>query len=105
MRELYRTMVNNIYVVNINDSVNVRVGHNDSEAVYDLVNQQRKFRETAGYNEQTSRSGLFLTYSDFLCPYLITPPASSSEVALAATASGRASPSREAFARRPSIFE
>jgi hypothetical protein len=43
MRELYRTMVNNIYVVNINDSVNVRVGHNDSEAVYDLVNQQRKF--------------------------------------------------------------
>ena len=41
MRELYGTMVNNIYVVNINDSVNVRVGHNDSEAVYDLVNQQR----------------------------------------------------------------
>ena len=41
MRELYGTMVNNIYVVNINDSVNVRIGHNDSETVYDLVNQQR----------------------------------------------------------------
>ena len=41
MRELYGTMVNNVYVVNINDSVNVRIGHNDSEAVYDLVNQQR----------------------------------------------------------------
>jgi hypothetical protein len=41
MRWLYRTMMNKIDVVNKYDSVNIQVGHNDSEAVYDLVNQQR----------------------------------------------------------------
>jgi hypothetical protein len=52
---------------------------------------KKHFEKQQGIMNEQSRSGLFLTYIEFLCPYLITPHLRHQKRSIAVKASGSAS--------------